>query len=694
MRKLSLLFVVVCLGAMLPAAGALAGQAPASLTEWAASGSAIPQAQPALPAAPPAAAPEALTFYADRPTFDAAFPGLPLEDFEEGLVAPGGVIGCPHPVDVNGSAGCFDPGTILPGVAFWASQDEGGAEIALVGAGFAGNASKNIVANYFSDSFRITFDPPVAAAGMDLEAYLGQNTCTLNVLGASGLIGSTTAPCAELGLFWGVGSDEPIVEIDIIAPTSVAEGVDNIAFGTPTQQPGVWTPYGPKALAGALSSTAAPDVPVGWVMQPPSPIPHMDSAVVYTVMDGGLWVVGGLPGGPAQRYDPPTNTWWLGPPQPMPAVMEPNDACYGVDAQGHEVIILFPDTTGILVGALQVFDVTIKQWLYWPMPPGFPPQGLWSPDIVSTYYWDTPYRNKCYISGGATQGWPGGGNMSMLWQYDVATNTIVPLGTYNHIPGGFNWHVSWWVPWVGVWGGICVGGGVDWNLMLWPTTQCYDLAAGVFLPPNQPLGPLPLPLGGAADGWKYDSGLYQIWLMNGLDPALNHWNQSAWADVTTPAIIVGPPMAAPTYRTEGDDWNYNHAYAEGGSFLGWNPQPHNQFLVQQEMLGTSHVGRMKMRWAYAARPGWYKVVFLAQIHDQTHALLTGGTVSGDYTYPDGSVHSMTQTIAANGSVKFPIKTNLWGNYQFCVTGITIPGYPYNPNMDHTIPPCMSIQVGP
>jgi hypothetical protein len=432
------------------------------------------------------------------------------------------------------------------------------------------------------------------------------------------------------------------------------------------------------------------------MMQPPSPFPHMDSAVVYTVQNGGLWVVGGLWGGGVQRYDPPTQTWWVGPPQPQPAIWEPTDGCYGLDANGHEVIILFPDTTGILVGALQVYDVTANAWVYWPTPPGFPPLGQWSSDIVSTAYWDipSPWNNKCFISGGATQGWPGGGNLSTLWMYDPVTNTIVNLGSYNHIPGGFNWHVSWYVPWVGVWGGICVGGGVDFNLNLWADTECYDLAAGVFMPPNVPLGPLPLPLGGAADGWKYDAGLLQLWLMNGLDPALNHWNQSAFIDVNMPGFLLGPPMAAPTYRTEGDDWNYNHAYAEGGSFLLWNPTPHNQFLVQEEILGTSHVGRMKINWKYAARPGWYKVIFLAQLHDQNHAPLSGGTVTGDYTYPDGTVQTMTQPIAAIGAVKFPLKTTMSGLYSFCVTGISIPGYPYDPNMNHTNPPCLTIQVGP
>jgi hypothetical protein len=420
----------------------------------------------------------------------------------------------------------------------------------------------------------------------------------------------------------------------------------------------------------------------------------MDSAVAGTPIDGGLWVVGGLWGGGVQRYDPPSDTWWVGPAQPMPAVLEPVDGCYGLDAAGNEVIILFPNATGNLVGQLQVYDVTNNVWTYWPVPAGFPPTGQWAHDIVSTTQFDIPqYTNMCFISGGANVAFPGGGNISTLWMYSPVTNTIAPIGNYTHIPGGFNWHASWYVPWVGTWGSICVGGGVDFALNLWADTQCYDLAAGAFLPPNVPLGPLPLAMGGMADGWKFDAGQLQIWAMNGLDPALNYHQQSFFADVTTPGFVLGPPMATPAYRTEGDRWS-EHLYAEGGSFGLFTPIPDNQFLIQQ--AGTSHVAAMKMKWKAASRPGRYLVLGLALIHDQNHNRLWGGTVSADWTYPDGTIASQTQTIRTNGVVRFRLRSTQVGNHSLCVTGITIPGYPYDPTQNHppVNPPCMTIMVGP
>jgi hypothetical protein len=460
--------------------------------------------------------------------------------------------------------------------------------------------------------------------------------------------------------------------------------------GAATQQEW-WAAYPPPPEALGNEQAPAPDAPVGWFLKAPIPIPTMDQAVAWAVQDGGLWLVSGLfTGGATQRYDPPTDTWSLGAPAPFQPILEPMDGCYGLDAQGHEVIVLFPDTTGVSVGILQVYDITANAWFQWPRPAPFPAVGQWAHDIVSMY--NINGQNLCYLSGGATVPNPGGGNLSTLWRYSPATNRIANLGSFSHIPGGFNHHASWYVPWVGSQGGICVGGGVDFNLMLWPTTQCYDLAARVFMPPNVPLGLLPIPLGGMADGWKLDGGQYQIWANNGLDPGLNFIGQSFFQDVTTGGWLIGPPMAGPTYRTEGDDWN-SHLYAEGGSFGLFAPTPNNQFLMQQEPL-KAHVSRIKMSWSYSPLPNKYRVTTQVEVHDQAHALLPGATVLGDYTLPDGTVVSMSKVTGPTGMAKFPLTSTQVGVHQFCVTNITKAGYVYDPPSNHFNPPCRSIPVGP
>jgi PKD repeat protein len=164
----------------------------------------------------------------DRATFLAQFPDLPLEDFEEGRVADRDAVGCPGPLDATSDNDCFDPAEIQPGVQF--NSDGGG--IALVGPGFLGAPSKNIVADVLTDAFIIEFTGGnVTAAGMDLVAYFANDVCQIDVFGQTGLITSTTAPCTNAGAFWGVSATEAITRIRIFAPTGQAEGVDNIAFG-------------------------------------------------------------------------------------------------------------------------------------------------------------------------------------------------------------------------------------------------------------------------------------------------------------------------------------------------------------------------------------------------------------------------------------------------------------------------------
>ena len=202
------------------------------------------------------AAPAPPTFYADRNAFVQQFPSLPLEDFEKGKVADGGILECPGPVDASNNNLCFSPGAILPGVEFNSDHS-----IFLIGPGFSKNLSKNIVVSVGGDAFIIDFTGGnVTAAGMDLVSY-SADMCQMDVFGqpdVSGtrpLLGSKTAPCTEQGAFLGVCSDEIITRIRIQAPILNLrfEGVDNIAFGpevcAPVNHPPVANAGGPYSGA-------------------------------------------------------------------------------------------------------------------------------------------------------------------------------------------------------------------------------------------------------------------------------------------------------------------------------------------------------------------------------------------------------------------------------------------------------------
>ena len=171
--------------------------------------------------------------YAARATFDADFPGLPIEDFEEGNVTPGSIDACPAPLDANSDNTCFSPGDILPGVQFTTTPNTPSEDIAIVDAGAAGNPSINVVANFFIESWIINFSPGTTATGMDLISIFSDGAVDIDVYGSSGLIDSMSASATGAGTFWGIANcSEPITQIVIDSPTDQAEGVDNVAFGT------------------------------------------------------------------------------------------------------------------------------------------------------------------------------------------------------------------------------------------------------------------------------------------------------------------------------------------------------------------------------------------------------------------------------------------------------------------------------
>ncbi len=326
----------------------------------------------------------------------------------------------------------------------------------------------------------------------------------------------------------------------------------------------------------------------GWQRMADSPVPTMDNAVAWAVHDGGLWSVGGYgSGGAAQRYDPTSETWITYTLPFTPVIEYPVDGCYGLDGDGHEVMVLFPDT--VVTGTLQRFDITDRTWDFIPLPeyyPGSPPEGRWAQDIVSlynvtSYLYPGSERNLCYISGGATQ--QGGGNVKNLWQYDPTNPENGPikyLGNYTVTNNtGFDFHASWFVPWVGDEGSICVGGGIDFMSGVIADTQCYDIAAEDFREPNVDLGPLPEPWWGMADGWQFTNGEYQIWLANGVDQDGVLLPASAYASESSDGFHYGPMIPEGLYRLEGDGWN-GEFFTIGGASGGFVTTNHVYNLTQ------------------------------------------------------------------------------------------------------------------
>ncbi|MDA8019746.1 MAG: proprotein convertase P-domain-containing protein [Thermoanaerobaculia bacterium] len=203
-----------------------------------------------------------LTTYPDRPSFELAFPGLPVEDFESGAVGGGVSIVCPAPLDSSGDGVCFAPGALLDGFVV---EDVPGPNLVdgllLVGDGAFGNDSKVLAANTLADSLQISFPDPVEAVGLDLINLPGPaDSLAVDVYGPGDvLLGSDTAASSALGDFWGVSSPSPITRLVLTSTINEAEAIDNLAFSVgaflsfdgstsvdscaePANENGVWEP--------------------------------------------------------------------------------------------------------------------------------------------------------------------------------------------------------------------------------------------------------------------------------------------------------------------------------------------------------------------------------------------------------------------------------------------------------------------
>lgn len=323
----------------------------------------------------------------------------------------------------------------------------------------------------------------------------------------------------------------------------------------------------------------------GWESRAATPSQGLDNVVIWArEQDQGLWSIGGYgSGGATQRYDSGTGTWTSYAPQTTlsPTIEYPMDGCYGLNDVGDEIVVLFPDT--MVTNTLQIFNITDRSWYTEAVPDFYPPEGRWAQDVVSLLeipeeFMHVPAgeRNACYLSGGATQ--PGGGETRNLWFYDPASNSGNELGQFfsgnepQYLPQvWFNFHASWYVPWIGTGGGICVAGGLDHNSQLSKHTQCYDLASGTFNAVDDDLNQLPVYWWGMADGWAVRDGRYQLWMANGVGgDSFNFYPRSLYFEEGDTVFQYGPDVPEPLYRLEGTGFDGRFVTVQGsnGGFVG------------------------------------------------------------------------------------------------------------------------------
>ncbi|MFQ6101355.1 MAG: hypothetical protein ACE5OS_08995 [Anaerolineae bacterium] len=367
-----------------------------------------------------------------------------------------------------------------------------------------------------------------------------------------------------------IQSGETITFLTTLKPDLCLEPGEQINASLTVEAPGV------PADTSAITQTITEDA--GWRRRGDSPVPTMDSVVVWAShRDGGLWSIGGYgSNGAVQRYDPGSDTWQTGFESEAvitPLIEYPVDGCYGLDGPdpdtAHEIVVLFPDT--LMTETLHVYDITTDNWYTRPIPGFFPSDyiGHWGFDVVSLLnnpvVHDIADTNMCYLSGGNHQK-PGGGTTRNLWRYDPEINSGEFITHFADSGVVFGFHASWYVPWIGTSGSICVAGGADHNHYIHDKTQCIDLAAGA--PASEDLGVLPEPWWGMADGWQITDDGYELWIANGVAQDGTLLPISAYIREGMSNFAYGPEIPDGLYRLEGDAWE-NQFYTLNGSRGGF-----------------------------------------------------------------------------------------------------------------------------
>jgi PEP-CTERM motif len=177
--------------------------------------------------------------YNTRAAFNLAFPGLPVEDFEQGNVSVGNSVTFADPLSSATNNGFFATGQIRSGLTIDAGPGETSDDLTLAGAAFLGITSKSIVTHWPSDSLNLTF-AGTSAVGLDVLGFFGAPTIRVSVFGTGDvLLGDFDVIGIAPGTFFGVVNNSGLItRINLAGATNFYEGVDNIAFGTaPVPEP-------------------------------------------------------------------------------------------------------------------------------------------------------------------------------------------------------------------------------------------------------------------------------------------------------------------------------------------------------------------------------------------------------------------------------------------------------------------------
>jgi len=170
----------------------------------------------------------AVSYYSDQTIFEGLYPGLTTEDYSNTLVGPDAVLSDFGPLNSTTNNMLFAPGGIVAGFSF--DNLDGGDNVVLTPP-FLGVTSVTVGPNTFAHNSEYSFSVPVNAFAIEIVMPMAPGPVDIEIFGAGGSIGTTTASGAVPGVFWGVFSDEDIVRIEFIEPVTNGELFAMAQFG-------------------------------------------------------------------------------------------------------------------------------------------------------------------------------------------------------------------------------------------------------------------------------------------------------------------------------------------------------------------------------------------------------------------------------------------------------------------------------
>lgn len=180
------------------------------------------------------------TYYGSRASFNSAVPGATLEDFEVGLIGPGGWASIASPLDKNSNNGVYSPGDIKDGVRFVGENSPGFTDFFL-GNGWGPYLTIGLSSVYTGTGIAMEFtDPNIHSVGIDILQNFGNGGTTVSIFGTSGLLANVQVSVTDWqGTFFGFSSTDVISKVVVYDGelNSGYDGVDNVAFSQSVPEP-------------------------------------------------------------------------------------------------------------------------------------------------------------------------------------------------------------------------------------------------------------------------------------------------------------------------------------------------------------------------------------------------------------------------------------------------------------------------